>query len=246
MDGKREGRGKAGEESESISAASVTIGGARWDGIGTRRCDQRTHCNLEENNWLTGSEHRPFRISSDERQQASILKWIKIHLKLRTEQPTLVRDMRLTWTDVAHLFPPQQDVERLLEYFLEDMVFIMIPIQEKQLWPAWLRLIQSPSSPSGPLDEDAEEERRQGQGISRCMVGSLLMCLVSVSFLIRKGERSNSDSRDLRQNREMLGLRLRWRWSVAVPSFLLLLPHAVNSGCTTLRPPTTRAWIDSG
>lgn len=92
------------------------------------------------------------------------------------DEPILTNNLQLTWTDVAHLFPPQRDVERILSYFLREMVYIMIPVQEKQFWRAWQTLIRPPHSPSSSDDSQ--------QGISRCMVGSLLFCLASTSFLI--------------------------------------------------------------
>lgn len=101
-----------------------------------------------------------------------------------SSQLVLTTNPRVVWTDVAHLFPPKHDVERILEYFLTEMVYIMIPIQEKQLWRAWLRLTGS-SSPAAPAFQDnAHDPAMYQSGISRPMVASLLICLASTSFLI--------------------------------------------------------------
>lgn len=94
----------------------------------------------------------------------------------------LTTNNRLVWADVAHLFPPKRDVERILEYFLRDLVYIMIPVQEKQLWRAWMRLT-STTPPAIPAWADADSELYQ-PGISRPMVASLLLCLASTSFMI--------------------------------------------------------------
>ncbi|KAI3477718.1 hypothetical protein L1887_60491 [Cichorium endivia] len=55
----------------------------------------------------------------------------------------LTSSLRLVWEDVKHLFPPQRDVDRILTYFLAEMTYIMIPVQEKQLWAAWQQLLSS-------------------------------------------------------------------------------------------------------
>uniref|UniRef100_V5GHC9 Zn(2)-C6 fungal-type domain-containing protein n=1 Tax=Kalmanozyma brasiliensis (strain GHG001) TaxID=1365824 RepID=V5GHC9_KALBG len=94
----------------------------------------------------------------------------------------LTTNDRLVWADVAHLFPPKRDVERILEYFLRDMVYLMIPVQEKQLWRAWMRLT-STTPPAVPAWADADSELYE-PGISRPMVASLLLCLASTSFMI--------------------------------------------------------------
>lgn len=84
----------------------------------------------------------------------------------------LTSSLRLVWEDVKHLFPPQRDVDRILNYFLAEMTYIMIPVQEKQLWAAWQQLLSSKRAGS------------TSAGVSRCMVASLLVCLASTSFLI--------------------------------------------------------------
>lgn len=116
--------------------------------------------------------------------------------------PVLTTDLRLNWGDVQHLFPPKRDAERILEYFLSEMVYIIIPIQKKQLWRAWQTLahpheVRTPTS--GSEDEDEEDRSR----ISRCMVGSLLLCLASTSFLIpqRRKEELNL-SRPMEEQRD--------------------------------------------
>ncbi|SPO25468.1 uncharacterized protein UTRI_03112_B [Ustilago trichophora] len=110
--------------------------------------------------------------------------------------PVLTTSMRLTWDDVAHLFPPKRDVGRILDCFLREMIYIMIPVQEKQLWPAWVRLTSGTSSASSWDDDGRSPEEREGGGggggggggevvgISRNMVGSLLLCLACTSYLI--------------------------------------------------------------
>lgn len=99
-------------------------------------------------------------------------------------QLILTTNAYVIWSDVAHLFPPKRDVERILDYFLRELVYIMIPVQEKQFWRAWTRLTRNtpPSTPSWRGD-DQESDRYQS-GISRSMVASLLICLASTSFLI--------------------------------------------------------------
>ncbi|SNX84512.1 uncharacterized protein MEPE_03221 [Melanopsichium pennsylvanicum] len=99
--------------------------------------------------------------------------------------PVLSNSTRLIWSDVAHLFPPKQDVERILSYFLREMVYIMIPVQERQFWRAWEKLCrpQAPSSSSAYNSSSSHHDDEQ-PGISRSMVGSLLLCLASTSFLI--------------------------------------------------------------
>ncbi|GAC93400.1 C6 transcription factor [Pseudozyma hubeiensis SY62] len=101
-----------------------------------------------------------------------------------TSDLVLTTEPRVVWADVAHLFPPKRDVERILEYFLNEMVYIMIPVQGKQFWRAWLRLSQ-PSARGSPAWRDRDHDvEPEPPGISRSMVASLLMCLASTSFLI--------------------------------------------------------------
>ncbi|SPO45211.1 uncharacterized protein PSANT_02897 [Moesziomyces antarcticus] len=91
------------------------------------------------------------------------------------QEAMLTSSLRLVWEDVKHLFPPPRDVDRILNYFLAEMTYIMIPVQEKQLWAAWQRLLSSKRA-----------ESTSTSGVSRCMVASLLVCLASTSFLIPK------------------------------------------------------------
>lgn len=95
----------------------------------------------------------------------------------------LTNSLRLIWTDVCHLFPPKRDVERILDYFLREMVYIMVPVQETQFARAWSRLIHPQTRISSPSWMEADEQA-SSQGISRSMVGSLLFCLASTSYLI--------------------------------------------------------------
>ncbi|KAJ9478989.1 C6 transcription factor [Pseudozyma hubeiensis] len=101
-----------------------------------------------------------------------------------TSDLLLTTEPRVVWTDVAHLFPPKRDVERILEYFLNEMVYIMIPVQGKQFWRAWLRLSQPSARGSPAWREHDQNSESDAPGISRPMVASLLMCLASTSFLI--------------------------------------------------------------
>ncbi|CBQ73180.1 conserved hypothetical protein [Sporisorium reilianum SRZ2] len=120
-----------------------------------------------------------------------------------TSDLVLTTNDRLAWADVAHLFPPKHDVERILDYFLREMVYITIPVQEKQFWRAWTRLIDpSPSAASG-WDAGARDREAPQSGISRPMVASLLMCLASTSFFIpQRREQELELTRPLAEQRD--------------------------------------------
>lgn len=119
--------------------------------------------------------------------------------------PVLTTNLKLTWTDVQHLFPPKRDVERVLDYFLREMVYIMVPIQEKQFWHSWQTLIRPhPTNPPAPsssdYNSDTDESNRR---ISRCMIGSLLFCLASTSLLIpQRREQELQLTRPLAEQRD--------------------------------------------
>ena len=143
----------------------------------------------------------------------------------------LTTNLRLVWNDVAHLFPPQRDVERILDYFLREMVYIMIPVQEKQFWRAWT-ILTSPSHQPSPSGDGATPESAadtdSGVGISRSMVGSLLLCLASTSYLIpERREEQLGLTRPMAEQREA--------WITAALAL-------VRTG-TTLSPSREGKWL---
>ncbi|PWY99732.1 hypothetical protein BCV70DRAFT_161805, partial [Testicularia cyperi] len=85
-----------------------------------------------------------------------------IHCSARlSEQGTL------TWSDVRNHFPSQHETQVILTYFLRRVAYVMAPVQEKLIWNAWKDLVSGTNG-----------------GISRPMVGSLLVCIAATSFLI--------------------------------------------------------------
>lgn len=120
-----------------------------------------------------------------------------------TAELVLTTNDRLAWSDVAHLFPPKRDVEHILDYFLREMVYIMIPVQEKQFWRAWTRLINSSYSGVSAWQGNAQDPEAPQPGISRPMVASLLMCLASTAFLIpQRREQELELTRPLAEQRD--------------------------------------------
>lgn len=115
----------------------------------------------------------------------------------------LTSNNRLVWAEVAHLFPPKRDVERILDYFLRELVHIMIPVQEKQFWRAWTRLINSSSPAAAARQDGAQDPEAPSPGVSRAMVASLLVCLASTSFFIpQRREQELELTRPLAEQRD--------------------------------------------